>query len=279
MHGYLAQHPEIYMSPVKEPHHFGEDLGLVGPRYRYRDTAAYLSLFDGAGTERILGESSPGYLASESAPGEIHAFNPEARIVIMLRPPVDLVISLHQHNVAVGDEDLPLAEALEAEEDRARGRRLPRTCEAPVALRYRHVADLGSHLRRWLERFGHDAVHVIVRDDLVADPADVYRRLVAWLGVDAGFVPDLEVRNASWSPRSPRLERLARRPPPVLRAVGRRLGPPAVIARRLVRRWNTRPGRQVVPAELRRSLARELAGVVDDLSDVLGRDLSHWKGF
>src|SRR5438067_2452241 len=88
MHRYLAQHPEIFMSKVKEPTFFATDLGLVTP---WQDKGAYLSLFEDADDLPVRGESSPAYLLSSEAAQRIRTASPGARILILLRNPVDAV--------------------------------------------------------------------------------------------------------------------------------------------------------------------------------------------
>ncbi|NLF38083.1 sulfotransferase, partial [bacterium] len=87
LHAYLGRHPSIFVPARKEPHFFGSD--IVSPAF-VRDRDAYLSLFAGATTEARVGEASIWYLYSKRAAREIKEFNPDARIIIMLRNPVDM---------------------------------------------------------------------------------------------------------------------------------------------------------------------------------------------
>ena len=125
LYAYLAQHPDVFMSDPKEPHYFGSDLDF---RYRRRPSdQQYRSYFAGAGDRRRIGEGSVWYLYSECAADEIGQAVPDARIIVMLRDPVEMIPSLHSQFVYNGHEDLALADALAAEEDRAQGRRIPPT--------------------------------------------------------------------------------------------------------------------------------------------------------
>src|SRR5687768_15406060 len=124
MYAYLRQHPEIYVSPHKEPHFFGSDLSpLPGA---IREEELYRALFAGAGDRPRAGEASVWYLSSRKAASEIRAFAPEARILILLRAPHQMLESLHSLFLRTGNEDLPtLEEALAAEPERRRGQRIP----------------------------------------------------------------------------------------------------------------------------------------------------------
>src|SRR5262245_55217092 len=108
---YLAEHPSIFMCEPKEPSYFSRE--LIESRteaerwetpWRY-DESAYLKLFDAAKpTQVVLGEASTTYLYSHRAPAAIRALAPEARIVVMLRDPVELVQALHAQKVLEGEE-------------------------------------------------------------------------------------------------------------------------------------------------------------------------------
>ena len=114
MDQYLAAHPEIYMAK-KEMHAFGSDLRF-GPQFYRRDQEAYLAEFATRNGERRAGEASVWYLFSTQAAAEIHAFNPEARIIIMLREPAEMLYSLYYQFRFDGNEHLPtFEEALAAE--------------------------------------------------------------------------------------------------------------------------------------------------------------------
>jgi len=112
---YLNQHPQVFMAHLKELHFFGTDV-----RYPARPTLdQYLLHFAKAREELRVGEASTSYLFSQSAAQEIRAFNPAARIVIMLRNPVDMMYSLHSEMLYWLNEDIEDFEAaLEAEEKR-----------------------------------------------------------------------------------------------------------------------------------------------------------------
>lgn len=92
MHQYLAAHPDIYMAK-KEMHTFGGDLRF-GPQFYRRNLHEYLAEFAARQGQRRAGEASVWYLFSTQAAAEIHAFNPEARIIIMLREPAEMLHSL-----------------------------------------------------------------------------------------------------------------------------------------------------------------------------------------
>lgn len=96
LYRYLAAHEEIFMSPVKEPHFLGSD--PYDPT-SLRDESRSRALFEHAGGARVAGEASVWYLYSQTAAKQIRDFSPDARILILLRNSVDMVLSLHTHHV------------------------------------------------------------------------------------------------------------------------------------------------------------------------------------
>ena len=117
LHEYLQHHPDAYLPYYKEPHYFGAD--LVGSRFlqfRNKPKRKYLKLFRDVRGEARIGESSPWYLASNAAAAEIHRYDPEAKIIIMLRNPIDMMYSMWSQFRYSGNEQIEFfEEALAAE--------------------------------------------------------------------------------------------------------------------------------------------------------------------
>ena len=278
MYEYLRRHPQVFMPALKEPMYFGADLT---PRYERMTEQQYLELFRDARDDQRAGEASPWYLYSTAAPREINEFNPESRIIVMLRNPVDVMHAQHGQLVFNQREDISdFAAALAAEDDRRRGERIPPTAIRPEALYYRHSVRFAEQVRRWLDVFGRQRVHFIVFDDLLADPRAVYRRALEFLGVDPSVEVDLSAYNPNRRARSGRLQRLIFNPPrPVRGLVGRlrRVGVAHRLRDVVVSANSRRAGREPMDPALRRQLTEELAPQVSDLAALIGRDLSAWS--
>jgi hypothetical protein len=278
LYEYLRAHPQVFMSVPKEPMYFGADLT---PRYRRMTEDEYLDLFRGAGPDQHAGEASPWYLYSTSAAGEIRDFNPAARPIVLLRNPVDVMYSQHSQLVFNQREDLAdFAAALAAEDERRAGRRIPPDAIRPEALFYRYSVRFAEQLRRFFEVFGRDGVHVVVFDDLVADPRAVYRSTLEFIGADPDFEVDLAVYNPNRATRSGRVSRLLFAPPRPLRGVVgtlRRM-PLAHRIRDSLVSANSRPAkRPPMDPQLRRQLTVEFRPQVAELGELIGRDLSAWS--
>lgn len=275
LYSYLQQHPGVFMPYRKEPHYFGAD---IPPRPPYLDEEGYLALFRPAGQAQRVGEATVWYLYSDSAARQIHDFSPNARIIVMVRRPPDMLYSLHGLLLFATWEDLPdFGQALAAEPDRRAGHRLPRNTWWPKALYYRWLADFAPHLERFYGVFGRERVHVIVYDDFRADPGGVLRNVLRFLDLDDSFAPTLAVVNRARTARSMRLQRLFYSPR-FLNALAR-LGPRGYhyVWRALMRaniRYETRPP---MSTDIDRMLTDELVQAVTRLEALLGRSLPSWK--
>jgi len=160
-HNHLNQHPEIFMSEQR-PNFFG---GYKDDNYKYfNNEERYLSLFKKVKSEKFIGESSH-YLGSLNAPGQIKKFNPNSKIIIILRSPIDVLRS----NIDAGGykniEHLVLT------------------------LRELLYYD---NLKRWINFFGKTNVHIMLFDDYVKDIQKEYKRVCDFLGIDNKFKPEFK---------------------------------------------------------------------------------------
>ena len=196
MHNYLGQHPEIFMCSLKETHYFSPDLDCFSGRIK--EISDYLPLFDSAGHAKYIGESSPEYLYSEVAAKQIKEFCSDAKIIIMLRNPPDMLYSLHGDFLLWKDEDIfDFSEALAAQEERKKGRKLPKTCKEIKFLLYFDWVKYSTQVRRYFKMFGKENVHIILFNEFVKDTANIYRQTLEFLGVDPNFPVEIKVKNPS----------------------------------------------------------------------------------
>ncbi len=278
MHEYLGQHPQVYMSEeMKEPGFFNPDLKINLVRRAATETR-YLSLFERAGDAKRIGESSTWYLYSKVAAKLIHAWDAESKAIVMVRNPVDAAYSLHGQLLWSCNEDIvDFGQAIEAEEDRRAGRRIPTECSSPDGLQYTEVFTYRPQIERFFEAMGRGRVKVIVFDDLAKATPRVYREVLEFLGLDA-FEPDFKVMNAV-KPVSKGFNRFFARRPGLRNVVHRFV--PAGVQRKLIdampyfTRTIKREGK--VSAELRKRLTPRFEKDVAELSELLGRDLRHWS--
>jgi hypothetical protein len=199
MRSYLMQHPDIYFPDQIEMNFFGQDIQWVEAILRRypRTLEGYLAQFTPSGSPRYVGDKTPWYLYSQKAAGEIKRFNPDAKIVVMLRNPADMLYSLYAHvrhynqNAAATFE-----EALELVSPSKAGAVGFSNHLTRDYARYREIVRFGTQLQRYFDQFGRERVHVMIYDDLQNDTAAAYKALLQYLGVDDTFQPDFPVVNS-----------------------------------------------------------------------------------
>jgi hypothetical protein len=282
LHHYLSQHPDIFMSDPKEPHHFGLDLWTDYTEFfrRFRDEELYLSLFANAGDAKAAGEGSVWYLFSSSAAEEIHTFNPDARIVVTLRHPVDYMHSLHQHMRISGEEPIEdFVEALELDrQDRVdKGIELVGRWGTGFP-GYRPTAMFARQIRRYQDRFGKDQVHIVLLDDIKADTAAACGRICSFLGVDPDYDADFSPVNESRTVKRRWLHTAMTRDWQIKHRVGKLLPEPVKVRiwRRLHNVATSRGKRGKLDPDVRARLTVEFTDEIRELADVIERDLDHW---
>jgi hypothetical protein len=205
LHDYLDQHPEVFMSPVKEPHFFSgiepaPELAAFFPSIR--DEAAYLNLFTGASDEKVLGEASTSYLAYPKTAAAIKRVNSDARIVIMLRDPVERAHSHYWNDVREGFEHRSFLDAVSDEiENGNRG--------WGVSSMYVDCGLYADRVETYLAAFGQNAL-VLFFEEFVANTRLELERTLAFLEVDAAVSDriDLEIQNPFALPRNAMSARL-----------------------------------------------------------------------
>lgn len=196
----LRRHPDVFLSPIKEPSHFCPDVAAqLAPSFRKKrqiDVAAYLDsprhvtglawvhsqehyarLFENAAGHRVIGECSTFYMSSAQAPGLVHRYNPDARIVAALRRPLDRIRSHYEMDRCHGTVSRPLVELVEQE--LALGRRANwGNCAFYVgASRYR------EQLRAWREHFPAQSICILSFERMLADPQAELGRLFDFLDI------------------------------------------------------------------------------------------------
>jgi hypothetical protein len=165
------------MSDVKGPNCFGEEPNKAFPEF-YKNEKNFLSLFSNAKEEKILGEASH-YFWSETAPEEIIKFNPEAKIVILLRDPVDIIFNYYKTG-AIPNE-IPIEESLKQ--------------ETPGVKELMKNIDFPSNLNRFLKTFGKENVHILMMKEMLDNREEEFARLCTFLKIDNTFSHDFEGHN------------------------------------------------------------------------------------
>lgn len=198
LYHHLKEHPQVYVTPVLEPRFFafeGDDLDYRGPgdhllKERVVTRAAdYTALFEDVIAETAIGEVSPAYLSSASAPHRIRHYAPNAKIIAILRNPVERAISSFRLEQLEGFEMAPsLTVALDLEQQR-------RSAHWSYVWRYGYRGMYYTHLRRYFDLFPRDQIKVLRYQDWDNnDGVDLLREVFGFLGVNDRVLPDRTVR-------------------------------------------------------------------------------------
>lgn len=273
MSEYLRTHPEVYMSEPKEPRFFLDD----GVPEIYHNFNEYIALFQKAQPHhRIVAEATPHYLQSHKALKRIREFQPEAKILVMLRRPWDIVHSFHGQNLKTGDEsetDLEKAWALQE---------LKLKSEKYYALyQYRWIASLGSQVDNLLKIFPRSQVRFITFDDFTSNPGSEYRKVLWFLNLEDDGREDFPKINEAtrykwlWLGQFPKqLRRRFSRPMFLLH---RKTGIRGTGLVRLTDRLNLVSFKRApLSPEFEQYLKHVFRDEVTLLERLIGKDLSHW---
>ena len=271
LYHYLRQHPQIFMSRIKETNFFAFDGRWGAEQFPIRTLEAYTALFSAAAGERALGEASPSYLVEPAAAGRISERLPDVKLIVQLRDPGERAYAHYLQNLDMGQEQRDFADVIR--EDRAD---IDSTAGHPGYM-YLATGLYHRHLTRFLERFSRDQLLISFYDDFKQDPMAVLRRIFRFLQVAENFSPDISKRHKpSGLPRSGMLHAVTRE-----RALSRATkGLPEPIRRSVMALGRAIRQRNFIKPDLAVETRRELIAVYRDdvsaLQDLTGRDLASW---
>ena len=182
LHRWLGQHKDIFIAQEKETHFFADDL----KGYRSIKTEEkYCELFKDANEQACLGEASVLYLMSEVAVENILKFVPDAKFIVTIRNPVDIVTSWHKQLLVTGQEDvLDFYSAWNLQESRRSGSSIPSNCMDACLLQYGQIGSLGNQIKRISQSCTTNQILFIQYDDLCRRPAETYKQILKWLGLE-----------------------------------------------------------------------------------------------
>jgi len=278
MHSYLRCHPDIYLPERKELHYYGSDLSELNSQLTLHEHEA---LFQNAGSRKCVGETCIWALYSTRAANEIRREHPKAKIVILLRDPVEMMYALHSEYLYQGMETITdFRQALLREDARKSGKHLPVTGTPAKLFFYRDIVQYADQVERYQRYFSAKKVHVILLEYLHKDLPGTYRRLLDFLEVDTDFQPEFAIINPNKRVRSLSIRRILQQRPPWARTLARTLIPVAGFRQRfresLSRRNVSYAPRRPLEEPLRQELVAELAPDIERLSLLLRRDLRGW---
>ncbi|WP_036477030.1 sulfotransferase [Myxosarcina sp. GI1] len=289
LHQFLGQHPQIFMSGIKEPHFFCQDFHQESDRYYgkqrffdFRTEAEYLQLFAKADTETIVGESSTNYLYSQVTAQNIYQFNPKAKILIVLREPAKYLYSLHSHYLKFTEEnEADFERALALEPQRREGKFISPRVTSPCYLYYSDRVKYYEQIERYYDLFDRSQIKIVLFEDFKANNQEVYREILDFLGVDNSFVPEYEAININKEVRFQALNNLVNNP--VLKNISKTLVSQEFnefIRDKIVERflWHQSP-KEVMPDEIKYQLMERYRAEVVKVSKLIDTDLEARWGY
>jgi len=205
---YLSRNPQICFSRPKEPHYFARldhdpSADELKRDYLERNFGHFEDM------HRAVGEGSVSYLYLTGVIERINQLNPESKFIVLVRNPLSMLPSYHLRMQFLLQEDEPdFEKAWGLEASRGRGDNVPKTCLDIRLLMYSHAAAFGVQIERLYDVVGRNRAHVIVFDDLKADPLGVYQRVLEFLGVDYDGQTEFERRYESQMYRFRWLQRI-----------------------------------------------------------------------
>jgi hypothetical protein len=276
---YLEEHPDVFMSQVKEPMFLAFDGAppkFTGPgddglnQRVCTDLDGYRALFAPGATARWRGEASAMYVYLPAVLDSLARYDIEPFVLIFLRDPADRAQSAFDYLRRQGREPLAtLADGLDAEPERRRLGWSP-------MWHYLAAGMVADQVRAWRDAVGSDNLMPIFYEDLEREPRATFRAVFERLGVDPDAPIDYVVHNQSGTARSVVLERLTRTKGRWRRRVKRALPAGARHAFERLRERNIVGTRGIDP-QTRGRIVEAVAPDVQRLEDLVGRDLSAWR--
>ncbi len=283
LHAALARHPELYLSPVKEPKFFLTDeqpppaQGGPGDARTYREQvwrrSDYEALFSAAPAGALRGESTPFYLYSQAAQERIRALVPEAKLIVVLRDPIERAHSNWTHLWSAGLDPIDDFVRACAAEDR-------RIADGWADFwHYLNLGLYGRQLEHLYSVFPREQVLVFRYRALIADPAGLLNIVCRFLGVQQDVVTEVPRENVTAQPnptgRHRFIGRLLRTSSAVTSRLPRHVGSSVVgvLERRL--QADAQP-RQPLTWEQRQALIRYFEADIRLLESITGEDFGDW---
>lgn len=274
LYWYLAEHPEIFMSPMKETNYLAYGVDASGAllygdpelhKFRIRTLDEYEALFEEAGNAAAVGEASPIYLECPQTAERIKTVLHEARVICGLRDPVDRAYSDYQMYLRNRGMSLDPARDL-----------VPDAAWAQPGSHWMRIGRYHEMLSRFYDRIPGEQIHVYLFDEMKEDTLTVVQGIYRFLGVDSSYVPDLDTpHNVGGMPERLGVERLltSKR----LRSLAEPLVPKSVadLARRVRTANLERP--PSLPEEMRRRMLDYFEDDIIQAQSLLGLDLSEWR--
>jgi hypothetical protein len=283
---YLSSHPDIYFSKIKEPHYFSTDFPGYQVKQDYESFISTCFPFENE-NEMIYGEGSVFYLYSAVAIKNILNYNPNAKFIIMLRNPIDLVYSLHAQLLLTSDEKIiSFSDAWKmCEIRRSHNKQISNTCREPLFLQYDKMGLLGQNLERFYNIVPENQRKTIIFDNFITNTKQVYEDTLSFLGLDYDGRDSFPRVNANTKVYSQIINSISRYPPEILVWITERikkyLGIETLFIGSLLHYAKTintiEIKREPLPESFRLELYDTFKEDIHKIEDLVNVNLSHWR--
>ena len=280
LYHYLKQHPDLFFPEHKEPHYFSKDLEWRYQGTVYRSLEEYLTIFEPAQNEKWVGEASVWHLYSKVAAQGICDFNPHAKILCLLRNPVDMMHSMYRFGVRRGHENaVSFRKAIELEPQRTDWSRVPRTLFLLSAVWYNQIANFGEQIERYTKLFPRENIKFLLTEDLSRAPEKVVNDVLDFLGITPSDAIDYTPQNVTAENQLSRLEYMSRFSPRAAHQIGKFIpsSVKSIIRSSLGNSRRPEPvDAKLMPDDLRKELLERHRESIEKTAQLIDRDLSHW---
>jgi hypothetical protein len=294
LYHYLAQHPDVYMSPIKEPNFFATDIDHEAIRPQVKDRirllnideflkgsmskgihrafiskpSDYFALFRFADGKKAIGEASASYLFSQTAAQEIYKYNPEAKIIILLRNPVQRMYSHYLMDKRMTVTTLSFEDAIE-EDKKTKVRKWA------AASLYLELGEYYQQVKRFKELFPEKNVLVLLSEELKSNPVETIRQVYKFLNIDEHFQPDFTREfNTAVVARNSLLQKIISIN--YLRVKIRRLFKNTGLKKHIKQAVFTKPEEAQMPIETKIKYTEYYKSDILKLSELIQKDLHKW---
>ena len=281
LHTYLQQHPDIFMSKIKELRYFSylssPPFPDVPDKYIFKGVTTleeYKNHFRDATNQKIIGESSPMYLYYPGTAEQIKIILPNVKMLVILRNPVDRAFSAYSHAVRDWLENsTSFREALAKESERIKA-------GWGILWHYTQAGYYFDQLRRYYAIFNPDQIKVVLYDDLVRDACGVCKEIFIFLKVDENFIPDTSKHlNISGIPKNKSIHSLMKSiffENNLLKRISLFILPKSFCKKVMVNLRMFNLEKQTIPEKTRKDLLNLFKKDIMMLEKLINRDLSCW---
>ena len=264
---YLDGHPDVFMSPLKEPNFFSYDVieqqGLFYAEKGVSTLNDYLKLFKEVTNQKVIGEASVSYLFYDGIAEKIKVFNAESKVLILLRNPVERAISHYEMDYRLGYVKKPLLEIINSN-------------QISDKLHFQQYIELGlysNQIKRYKNVFDERHLKIYLTDEFISDPRHVIQDLYHFLNISENYSPDLRVSHNSYlNPKNRLIANIYRSK--WLRSVAKNILPGKLTS--VIKHYLFKSERNEIDEKLITQLKLIYKADILSTEKVIGKTLSNW---